>query len=109
MTTLTPSILVEEVGDILRRNSRGYLTAYQILDRLPPQSRDELLEGDDALAIVAQAARLVDDVEYEYLDAKGIGLYLAGKSLASAEEAIPIFRIPSTIAMQGTALVYDQD
>ena len=108
MTTLTPSILVEEVGDILRRNSRGYLTAYQILDRLPPQSRDELLEGDDALAIVAQAARLVDDVEYEYLDAKGIGLYLAGKSL-SAEVAIPIFRIPSTVAMQGTALLYDRD
>lgn len=102
MTTLTPSILVEEVGDLLHRNRRGYLTAYQILDRLPPQSRGELLEGDDALAIVAQAARLVDHVEYEYLDAKGIGLHIAGKSLTSDEEAIPIFRVPGTVTF-GTA------
>src|SRR5205823_5662411 len=87
---LLPSDIVDEVRTVLAAARRGkgdrpnYLTAYQILDRLPETTRTRLIGertggGRDAgtvfaaPSVVSRAARMAG-AEVEYLDSVGLSV-----------------------------------
>jgi len=87
MTKLKPTNIKDEVGDVLSnvhvddntQRGRSYITAYQILELLPADIRDRLIEergvpgegsGNNyaAASVVSDAAEMLDDIEIVFID-----------------------------------------
>jgi len=85
MSNLMPSDVRDAVADVLRRAARGdgdrpnFLTAYQILDRLPARLRARLISERTlggqgagvqyaAASVVSDAAEMVPGVVVDYID-----------------------------------------
>jgi hypothetical protein len=111
VANLMPTDIVGEVAAVLRQAARGennhpnFLTAYQILDRLPPAIRDRLIRergtgGQNsgwpyaAPTLVAQAAQKVPGVVIDYIDNRGISVEVAGRVVKGGFEVCGIFRLP---------------
>ena len=99
---------IRDVVEQIIRHSENYLTAYQILERLPPRLRDQLLnergasgqEGRNrftAVTVVTQAASMLCDAgtcECVYIDSGGIQFEVAGELLRAGNTASACYRIP---------------
>ena len=106
---LMPSDIVEEVRSVLVNAHRGewerpnFLTAYQVLERLPPSTRETLIAertiggrgtgvSYSAVTVVAQAAALAGAIP-EWLDCVGISVDVAGRKLTPGFEVCALFRL----------------
>lgn len=87
----------------------GFLTAYQILDRLPPDKRQQLYdayggtgsEADHYFSSgtrVAQVASDIEKIEIQYLDTRGLHFQIKGNpngpDVRASFEVCGLFRIP---------------
>src|SRR5689334_22305869 len=114
-----PSDIVDEVRQVLsraidaNRYGRSYLTAYQILDRLPTSVRDRLIaertpggQGAGvsyaATSVVSDAAELLPDVEIMAVESGGMTLQVAGQGITPGAPAVGLYRLKQT-ASQATA------
>ena len=110
MPDLMPSDIVDEVRKILLAAHRGkgdrpnFLTAFQILDRLPEATRTRLLDerkgggagGGSPFAapsVVSKAARLIPGVVVEYLDSVGIAVRVAEQTVRPSNEVCGLYRL----------------
>jgi hypothetical protein len=108
---LRPTDIVDDVRAVLAAARRGkgdrpnYLTAFQILDRLPDQLRARLIRertagGADAgvvfaaSGVVSRAARMAG-AEVEYLDSIGLSVQVAGQSITPSYEVCAVYRLPA--------------
>jgi hypothetical protein len=107
---LGPADIVDEVRAVLaaarygKGNRPNYLTAFQILNRLPPATRDRLIrergEGGAgtgeyaAPSVVSRAARMAG-AEVEYLDSVGLSMQVAGHAVAPTYEVCGVYRLPA--------------
>jgi hypothetical protein len=106
---LKPSDIVEEVRQVLLSAHQGkgtaltFLTAYQILDRLPEDIRARLIGertegGADAgttfaaPSVVSRAARMAG-AQVEYMDSIGVSIQVAGQSLVPSYEVCGLYRL----------------
>ncbi|QEL14996.1 hypothetical protein PX52LOC_01901 [Limnoglobus roseus] len=73
MGPLWPSDISHLVRDLLMAADDGteYVSAVQILERLPPAVRERLIAESKAFGVVTDAAHRVDGVEIEYFDREG--------------------------------------
>jgi len=109
MEVLKPSDIVEEVRVVLERAHRGkgdrpnYLTAFQILERLPAVTRERLIgerTGGGAGAgtafaspsVVSQAARMAG-AEVDYMDCAGLSIDVAGQAVRPGFEVCALYRL----------------
>ncbi len=112
MEELQPSDIVNEVRTVLaaarqgKGNRPNYLTAYQILDRLPEATRARLIGertggGRDAGAVfaapsvVSRAARMAG-AEVEYLDSVGLSVQVSDRMVIPSFEVCGLYRLPRT-------------
>src|SRR5947209_19638373 len=110
MPDLMPSDIAGEVRQVLVAARRGkgnrpnFLTAYQILERLPAATRERLIaertEGGRQIgtsfaapSVVSRAARLMPDVEIEYMDSVGLSVQVAGRALVPSNEVWGLYRL----------------
>ncbi|SRR5579884_1404761 len=110
MPDLMPSDIADEVRAVLLAANRGkgarpnFLTAFQILDRLPEATRARLIgertEGGAgagitfaAPSVVSRAARLIPGVVVEYMDSVGISVQVAGRSVVPSNEVCGLYRL----------------
>ena len=110
MSNLMPKDIVDDVRRVLLDARRGkgarpnFLTALQILDRLPKEIRSRLIsersgggEGAGkpfaAPSLVSHAARLIPGVEVEYMDSVGLSVKVAGEPIAPSYEVCGLYRI----------------
>lgn len=110
MQNLMPSDIVDEVQHVLvsahcgKGNSPYYLTAFQILERLPPGIRDRLIAERTrgganagtifaAPSVVSKAARLILGVQIEYMDCVGISVLIAGQDINPSYEVCGLYRL----------------
>ena len=110
MDKLKPSEIVDEVREVLENASSGkgesphYLTAYQILDRLPDALKDRIISergpsGKGAgshyssASLISDAAELVEDIEISYLDARGLSMTVGNLGIQAGFEVCGIYRI----------------
>jgi hypothetical protein len=112
MPNLMPSDITDSVANVLRGAARGdgshpnYLTAYQILDRLPEDIRDRLI-GEPTLgghgagvsyaapSVVSDAAEMLPGIIIDYIDNRGIEIHVAGQALTPGFEVCGIYRLPT--------------
>jgi hypothetical protein len=107
---LMPSDIVEYVRTVLLNARRGewprpnFLTTYQILERLPPALRDQLIAertsggrgagvNFSAVTLVAKAAALIPGVVTEYMDCVGISVEVNGQTLSPGFDVCALFRL----------------
>ncbi|HUT72871.1 MAG TPA: hypothetical protein VMW89_19545 [Desulfatiglandales bacterium] len=93
MPKLMPTDIKEEVKAVLKRTlndpryGRSYLTAHQILEKLPSQIRDQLIkergtpgQGSGkyyaAASVVSDAAEMLPDIEIVFLDSSSLKVML---------------------------------
>ena len=93
MSKLMPTDIKEEVRAVLERThndpqrGRSYITAYQILENLPSQIRNQLIEERGtpgqgsgkyyaAASVVSDATEMVPDVEIAFLDSSSLKIML---------------------------------
>ena len=109
MPSLMPSEIVDDVRQVLLAAHRGrgcssFLTAYQILDRLPPAIRARLIsertvggEGAGteygAPSVVARAAMSIPGVQIEYMDSVGIAIQVDRRSVTPSYEVCGLYRL----------------
>lgn len=110
MANLKPSDVLEEVRSVLADASQGkgtapsFLTAYQILDRLPDSIRSRLIAERSvggqsagssycAPSVVADAAEMIPEVEIAYMDTMGVTLKVAGHVLTPGYSVCGIYRL----------------
>lgn len=115
MEELQPSDIVEDVLAVLAAARRGksdrpnFLTAFQILDRLPDPLRARLVGertagGEDAgivfaaPSVVSRAARMAG-AEVEYLDSVGLSVQVAGRPVTPSYEVCAVYRLPTSEAV----------
>jgi hypothetical protein len=108
-----PSDIVDEVRSVLLAAKSGkghrpnFLTAFQILDRLPEATRSRLIsertgggEGAGVVfaapSVVSHAARLIPGVVVEYLDCVGLAAQVAGHSVSPSFEVCGLYRLAPT-------------
>ena len=106
---LMPSEIVDDVRTVLLNAHRGdwdrpnFLTAYQILERLPQAVRDLLIAertiggrgtgaSYSAVTVVAQAAALAGAIT-EYMDCIGIRVLVNGEWREPGFEVCAVFRL----------------
>lgn len=111
---LQPSDIVDDVRAVLAAAHRGkgdrpnYLTAFQILDRLPELLRARLVGERTAggggagtvfagPSVVSRAARMAG-AEVEYLDSVGISVQVAGVPVTPSYEVCAVYRLPAAEA-----------
>ena len=111
MPNLMPTDLVNSVRKVLLKARRGgdrlpsFLTAYQILTRLPPTIKARLIRERGlggkgagtryaAASVVSDAAECVPGVVVAYLDVKEIGLSVEDSSIVPSPKVCGIFRLP---------------
>ena len=110
MSNLMPSDITDAVANVLHHASRGdgdrpnFLTAYQILDRLPPDIRDRLIEertlggqgagvSYSAASIVSDAAGMLPSIVVEYIDTRGMEMQVAGQGITTGFPVSAIYRL----------------
>src|SRR4051812_38171331 len=110
MTAPQPSDIMGQVRQVLlnAHKSNGtqpnYLTALQILDRLPADIKTRLI-GDEtggkvgagtvnaALEIVSEAARMLGDTEVTFMDCAGATITAEGQPDTPIHEVCGLYRI----------------
>jgi len=115
MPNLMPSDIVEEVRHVLRSAHRGkgagpcFLTAFQILERLPVATRDRLVaertiggtgsgQTYAAPSVVSDAAEMVPGIVIDYMDSRGIIIPVAGTTVTPSYEVCGLYRIDTARA-----------
>src|SRR3954454_14766131 len=110
MPDLMPSDIVDEVRRVLLEARRGkgnrpnFLTAFQILDRLPTEIRDRLIAERTgggggagttfaAPSVVSRAARSIAGVDIEYMDSLGLSVQVAAVPTATSDEVCGLYRL----------------
>ena len=110
MANLMPSDIVDEVRQVLsraidaNRYGRSYLTAYQILDRLPAPIRNRLIAERTAggrgagvsyaaPSVVSDAAETLPDIEIMAVESGGITIQVAGQGIAPGASAVGLYRL----------------
>lgn len=110
MPNLMPTDIKNEVETVLRNTAQGnqnqanFLTAYQILDRLPPLIRDRLIRertigGGNigvnyaAPSVVSDAAEMIAGITIDYLDNRNMKIFVAGQELIPSAEVCGIYRL----------------
>jgi hypothetical protein len=111
MAKLRPKNIVPDVQKVLQKAARGkgagnpnYVTAYQILARLKPARRAQLIAENGrggkghrrywaATSVVAAAAKQVPDVEWEHLDTRGLWFTLDGVKVEAGNRVCGQYRI----------------
>lgn len=111
MSELKPSDLVEAVRAVMAAARRGkgdrpyYLTAFQILDRLPADLKEQLIGertagGKDAgvtyaaSGVVSRAAQMAG-AEIDYIDTIGLRIDVAGALISPSYEVCALYRLPA--------------
>lgn len=116
MTNVLPKEIVDEVRIVLGRAAKGkspgsttkYLTAYQILDRLPVDLRDRIInergrggtgEGVPyaAPSVVAMAAQMVckdTGGTIDYIDTAGLKVQVKDQCVEPSYEVCGLYRLP---------------
>jgi hypothetical protein len=109
---LMPSNIRDEVRDVLARASRGkgdettFLTAYQILARLPEAIRARLIDERQlggkgtgvhyaAASVVSDAAEQIQGVEVRYLDTRQLTIHVAGQLVEPGYQVCGLYRLRS--------------
>jgi hypothetical protein len=107
MANLMPSEIADDVRQVLLsapdagQYGRCFLTAYQILERLPNATRDRIIaerghggQGAGvyyaAPSVVSDAAEMLPGVEIMSLDSRGLTIQLAGQSITAGSGAIAL-------------------
>src|SRR4051794_26669912 len=107
---LMPSDIVDDVKLVLAGARRGkgerpnFLTAYQILNRLPESVRAILVSERSsggtgagvhfaAPSVVSKAARLIPGVEIEYLDSVGLSAVIGTATVTPSNEVCGLYRL----------------
>jgi hypothetical protein len=110
---LRPTDIVDDVRQVLLSAARGkgttpnFLTAYQILARLPAGVRARLVaergrggrgEGTHfaATGVVMHALRSMDDVDVVYLDTGGLQLLIDGEPVEAGNRVCGLYRVRTT-------------
>jgi hypothetical protein len=95
----------DEIRDILRAEGRDFLTAYQILNRLPVATRDALFaqhgerSGKGAgrpvtpARAVADALGTMDDVQRERLNTADLAFTIAGVEVEAGAATCGLYRL----------------
>ncbi len=115
VSNVLPKEIVDEVRAILEQAARGkspttkYLTAYQILDRLPSDRYDQLVnqrgrggKGEGvyyaATSVVAKAAEMVcndSDGDIDYIDTGGLKVEIKDQIVEPSYEVCGLYRLPA--------------
>jgi hypothetical protein len=108
---IMPRDIVDQVRSVLQNANRGkgdipnYLTAFQILERLPPQLRDQLIAERGiggrgcgtsyaAPSVVSDAAEMLGEhVKIEYMDSTGVSVQVAGQAVTPSNEVCALYRL----------------
>ena len=113
MANLMPSGITDEVLDILKNAGWGkgdgpqYITAYQILERLPDAVKQRLVaeRGQPgagsghhyaAASVVSDAAEMLKNqglVEIEYMDCTGLELSISGTPIVPGYPVCGLYRV----------------
>ena len=112
MANLMPGDIADEVTQVLLGAARGkgagpcFLTAYQVLDRLPQATRDRLIAERTlggtgsgvsyaAPSVVSDAAERLPGIEISWVDTRGLSLRVAGQPVSPGYEICALYRIAS--------------
>lgn len=110
MSNLMPSDIKDEVESVLKNlpiHSRGrsYLTAYQILEHLPSETRKQLMgeRGTPGLgsgkhyaaaSVVSDAAEMIPDIDIAFLETSFLSVILKdGKDIVPGNKNVGLYRI----------------
>jgi hypothetical protein len=110
MPNLMPTDIVDDVRRVLANAHAGkgtnpcFLTAFQILDRLPSAIRDRIIaersiggagsgQSYAAPSVVSQAAEMVPGVVIDYIDTRGLTVTVAGRPLTPSYEVCGLYRL----------------
>lgn len=110
VSKLMPSDIAADVAEVLKNAARGdgnhpyFLTAYQILDRLPKDIRDRLINERtagghgagthySAPSAVSDAAEMLPGIIVDYIDNRGLKAEIAGKTIEAGFEVCGIYRL----------------
>ena len=114
MEKLKPSDIVDEVTVVLERANQGkgsspcFLSAYQILDRLPSALKNDLIferglggKGTgvhySAASLVSDAAEKVEGIEIDYLDTDGLNITINNQKVEAGFEVCGIYKLTRTM------------
>lgn len=117
-TDLMPKDILGAVKKVLKnvltssRNERTYLTAYQIVDRLPERLRDRLIRergrggvrgegGRDAggsyaaPGVVSDAAQMLPDIEIDFIETRDLTLIVGSQEIVpGSTQTCALYRLP---------------
>ena len=109
MDQYLPSAIKEEVRQVLVKASAGcdtppYLTAYQILDRLPLPIKEGLISqysiggagngaSYSAISAISQSAQSLEGVDITYIDSVGLTINVGDNPVIPGNEHVRIFRL----------------
>jgi hypothetical protein len=110
MPRIMPSDIVNEVETVLRNANKGkgestcWLTAYQILHRLPHELRDQIISERliggagtgvhyAAPSIVSDAAEMVPNVHIDYLDCENLTVSIDGIQRTPGYPVCGLYRV----------------
>jgi hypothetical protein len=110
---LMPTDITDQVRTVLlnahtgKGTERTFLTAYQILERLPDTVRTTLISERQlggkgtgvtyaAPSVVSDAAERIPGIEIAYLDTQGIKLEVAGQTLTAGYPVCGLYRLPGS-------------
>ncbi|HVJ83346.1 MAG TPA: hypothetical protein VNC50_19935 [Planctomycetia bacterium] len=109
MQKLMPTDIVEEVREVLLsaadagKYGRAFLTAYQILELLPPATRDRLIAergiggsgggSFTAPSVVSQAAEMQSEIEMAALDVRGMTARVASNAVTPGAGIVAAYRL----------------
>ena len=110
MDPLMPRDITGDVQQVLAAARAGkgvrpnFLTAYQILDRLPVTIRDRLIaertlggRGSGvsyaAPSVVSDAAEMLPGIVIEYMDSVGVAVSVAGQQLMPSNPVCGLYRL----------------
>ena len=110
MSKIMPSDIIPQVRNVLSNASKGkgtvpcFLTAYQILDRLPSALKETLIHERTrggkgagvyygAASLVSDAAEQIPEIEISYLDTKGLAIQFEQSSINPGYEVCGLYRL----------------
>jgi hypothetical protein len=105
-----PSDIKEEVKAVLKNmpihsSGRSYLTAYQILERLPSTTRDRLMKERGtpglgsgkyyaAASVVSDAAEMISNIEIALLETSSLSIKLrSGEDIEPGNKNVGLYRL----------------
>lgn len=109
MTRLMPSDVEKEVHQVLMSvagdsTSRPYLTAYQILSRLPSATCQRLIAERGrggaksgvyygAPSVVATAAGMLSNIDIRFIDTGDLSIHIDGENVTAGCDVVGIYRL----------------